>query len=267
MTTPSEYRTVAVNAMQGTKFSSNRVRTAMFTLFTFLPLFLYDQFRRPANLYFLFIAVAGVVVYTGHDTKIFRNSREAPFKTSQLTENCNRWLIYCLFILMLIVLSFTFLSWLREHLQFERFQPYAVPLKSHRPLLYRILITAGEVQILFGGLLPLSIYFNLSLSRTMQSYLCSFEGHLRDALTGEPAFEIRSTEPNDDVGQVQYVFSDKTGTLTLNKMSFVRCGLAGRRFGEDPPRVAHATPHVELEDRELRQRVNAGDREAVMFPC
>lgn len=37
---------------------------------------------------------------------------------------------------------------------------------------------------------------------------------------------------SDDLGQIEYVFSDKTGTLTQNVMEFKKCSIQGVSFGE-----------------------------------
>ncbi|CDQ86002.1 unnamed protein product [Oncorhynchus mykiss] len=50
-------RLIFINQPQLTKFCTNHVSTAKYNVLTFLPRFLYAQFRRAANSFFLFIAL------------------------------------------------------------------------------------------------------------------------------------------------------------------------------------------------------------------
>ena len=43
----------------------------------------------------------------------------------------------------------------------------------------------------------------------------------------------KNSDLTEELGQVQMIFSDKTGTLTQNKMEFKKCQIAGQKFGED----------------------------------
>lgn len=44
--------------------------------------------------------------------------------------------------------------------------------------------------------------------------------------------KARTTTLNEELGQIQYVFSDKTGTLTQNIMTFNKCSINGKTYGD-----------------------------------
>ena len=70
-----------------------------------------------------------------------------------------------------------------------------------------------------------AIFASLSLL-----YPCLQDLDLYDPVTDTPAL-ARNSNLNEELGQVQYVFSDKTGTLTENLMEFKKCSIAGQIYG------------------------------------
>lgn len=57
-----------------------------------------------------------------------------------------------------------------------------------------------------------------------QAIFINMDVHMYHAETDTPAM-ARTSNLNEELGQVKYIFSDKTGTLTRNVMEFKRCAV------------------------------------------
>lgn len=58
-------RVIYLNRAQRHKFCNNKISTAKYSFISFLPKFLFEQFRRYANIFFLFIALLQVIILYG----------------------------------------------------------------------------------------------------------------------------------------------------------------------------------------------------------
>ena len=77
------------------------------------------------------------------------------------------------------------------------------------------------------------IYFSVSVEviRLFLSKLIDWDKEMYDSKSDTHA-KARTTTLNEELGQIQYVFSDKTGTLTQNIMTFNKASIGGRSYGD-----------------------------------
>lgn len=86
-------------------------------------------------------------------------------------------------------------------------------------------------------LLPCSV----EVIRLGHSYFINWDKRMYCGKSRTPA-EARTTTLNEELGQVEYIFSDKTGTLTQNIMVFSKCSVNGRSYGKLEPSSKECCP-------------------------
>lgn len=86
--------------------------------------------------------------------------------------------------------------------------------------------------ILFNNLIPISLQVTLEVVRFIQAIFINMDIHMYHAETDTPAM-ARTSNLNEELGQVRYIFSDKTGTLTRNVMEFKKCAVLNEVYSID----------------------------------
>eukprot|EP00124_Ichthyophonus_hoferi_P005556 Ihof_evm1s836 gene=Ihof_evmTU1s836 len=171
--------------------------------------------------------VWGVVVYTGHEAKLMQCATAAPMKRSNLERITNFQILFLFGSLIVLALISTIgnLVWRNRHqdtywylgFNFER------PENGFRTFLTFI--------ILYNNLIPISLYVTLEVVKYIQALV--FINNDLDMYHEEsdtPAL-VRTSNLNEELGQIQYIFSDKTGTLTRNIMDMRKVSIGGIVYG------------------------------------
>ncbi|KAK2165061.1 hypothetical protein LSH36_55g03001 [Paralvinella palmiformis] len=170
----------------------------------------------------------GIVVYAGHDTKALLNNRGPRYKRSKVERQINRDVIWCV-ILLLLMCFFSSLGTAMWNAKLTSnvlipFLPYES--LSQFSALYQGFIRFWTFVILYQVVIPLSLYVTIELVKIGQVYFISQDLQLYHPESNKRV-ECRALNITEDLGQIEYVFSDKTGTLTENEMVFRCCGIGG----------------------------------------
>jgi phospholipid-translocating P-type ATPase (flippase) len=206
----------------------------------------------------------GVVVYTGTDTKIVRNSRKAPSKQSNVDKVTNR-IMTIIFgalaaVTTLSVIGYYIFTYSNESgLYYLCISADSSPVQLFRDNCDETVQQSGAIGlwftflILYNNFVPISLYVTLEIVNAVQAWYIENDPHMYDETQDTPAV-ARTSNMNGDLGQVEYIFSDKTGTLTQNIMKFKRCSVGGVIYGA-------------LEEKEIRALTAAQLRRAVAAPA
>ena len=92
--------------------------------------------------------------------------------------------------------------------------------------------TTGTWVLIFTNFVPISLLVTLEIVKLFQGIFMSWDVLMFDREQGEP-MKAQCTSINEDLGQIEYIFSDKTGTLTCNVMEFKKFSCKEGRFSLD----------------------------------
>lgn len=192
----------------------------------------------------------GIVIYTGTETKLSLNSKRPPYKISSIDRVVNRSLIVAISALIcLSVMSMSFsIMWqnknanaaylclTKDSLSNRFISDNGGGCMSGTTTSYLLLLT---FITLYNNVICISMLVSLEVCYLCQSYYLQNDISLYCPDTDTPA-ECHSSSLIGDLGRVQYVLSDKTGTLTKNMMRVRRCYVDGIVYGA-PVNIGHSS--------------------------
>ncbi|XP_074864274.1 phospholipid-transporting ATPase IG isoform X1 [Carettochelys insculpta] len=175
--------------------------------------------------------IYGVAVYTGMETKMALNYQGKSQKRSVVEKSINAFLIVYLCILLSKATVCTTLKYIWQSNPFNDDPWYNQKTKKERET-FKILSMFTDFlsfMVLFNFIIPVSMYVTVEMQKFLGSFFISWDQELYDEEIREGAL-VNTSDLNEELGQVEYVFTDKTGTLTENNMKFIECCIDGHKY-------------------------------------
>lgn len=216
-------------------------------LFSFVGTLYYDGKEYPLSLKNMLLRdsklknteyVHGVVVFTGHDTKVMKNAVDPPSKRSKIEKKMDKiiYILFCTLILIAFVGSVFFGIETKKDISGGRYRRWylrpddTTVFYDPKGALLSAFLHLLTALMLYGYLIPISLYVSIEIVKVLQSIFINQDQDMYYEETDRPA-HAHTSNLNEELGQVDTILSDKTGTLTCNSMEFVKCSIAGTAYG------------------------------------
>uniref|UniRef100_A0A8C1AU51 Phospholipid-transporting ATPase n=1 Tax=Cyprinus carpio carpio TaxID=630221 RepID=A0A8C1AU51_CYPCA len=202
----------------------------------------------------------GLVVFGGPDTKLMQNSGKSVFKRTSIDHLMN---VLVMFVIIKCFISHCIFLVGNSFITF-------LPRADGANASLSAFLTFWSYVIILNTVVPISLYVSVEILRLGNSYFIDWDRKMYHVKSDTPA-QARTTTLNEELGQIKYIFSDKTGTLTQNIMTFNRCSINGKSYGKSSKKKVDfswnplADPKFCFHDHKLVEVVKSGSPEVQAF--
>ncbi|XP_069474759.1 phospholipid-transporting ATPase IF isoform X4 [Ambystoma mexicanum] len=177
--------------------------------------------------------IFGVAVYTGMEAKMALNYKSKSQKRSAVEKSMNTFLIIYLMILLFEAILSTILkyTWQAEEKWDEPFYNKKTEQERNSSKILKFISDFLAFLVLYNFIIPISLYVTVEMQKFLGSFFIGWDLDLYHEETDQRA-QVNTSDLNEELGQVEYVFTDKTGTLTENEMQFRECSINGIKYQE-----------------------------------
>ena len=177
--------------------------------------------------------IIGIAIYIGQHTKSMINSPNLKNKHSSVEMNMNRYVIY-IFLLQVCLAGLLSICYIiAYHAGFDKYKNYIYPDHDKKKNFFStfIIITFTWI-IVCTNFVPISLLVTMETIKFLQGMFMEFDIDMynKKDMSG---CRVQTSTLNEELGQIKFVFSDKTGTLTKNYMTFKMMSIGNDIFGNE----------------------------------
>ncbi|XP_047398196.1 probable phospholipid-transporting ATPase IM isoform X7 [Sciurus carolinensis] len=176
--------------------------------------------------------------FDGPDTKLMQNSGKTKFKRTSIDRLMNTLVLWIFGFLVCLGIILAIGNSIWENQVGGQFRTFLFWNEGEKNSVFSGFLTFWSYIIILNTVVPISLYVSVEVIRLGHSYFINWDRKMYYSGKATPA-EARTTTLNEELGQIEYIFSDKTGTLTQNVMTFKKCSINGRIYGEVHDDVGH----------------------------
>ena len=181
--------------------------------------------------------IHGIVVFTGHETKLMRNATATPIKSTHVERMVNKQIL--MLVTILVILSII-----------SSVGDLIVRRTASKNLWYLFIDDTNAAKqffsdiftywVLYSNLVPISLFVTIEIVKYYHAFLINSDLDIYYDRT-DTAAVCRTSSLVEELGQIEYIFSDKTGTLTCNMMEFRQCSIGGIQYSDEISEDRRAT--------------------------
>ncbi|XP_040277126.1 phospholipid-transporting ATPase ID-like [Bufo bufo] len=173
----------------------------------------------------------GMVIFAGPDTKLMQNSGRTTLKRTSIDRLMNILVLWIFGFLAFMCIILAIGNGIWESKQGYYFQVYLPWPEGVNNAAFSGFLMFWSYVIILNTVVPISLYVSVEIIRLGNSFYINWDRKMYYPKKDTPA-EARTTTLNEELGQIKYIFSDKTGTLTQNIMTFNKCSINGNSYGD-----------------------------------